>query len=974
MITPEKLYNCTDNGLSILELHYPHIREYADNKKPFKAREGERTPSAYVKEFKTKAGVTVWKITDFGDDGRAIDPIALHMRECNFTFPEAIQDLAQKFNITDELTKAVNRPDIRKKPATAEQKDGETYWEIDQDFSKKECEIMGPLVTPETLKSLNWYRVNYLVSVKNREATYKYSNENYPIFMRECWFTDENGKRDRFYKIYEPLNFEKQWRFQYQPKGKKPKDYINGLDELETAWREFNDQEEALFLKDPANDGKPYKEQKLPEVFICSGERDALCVRSLGFYPIWFNSETYDLSEAQFKKISRFAEIVYNIPDIDETGIRKGKELALKFIDIYTVWLPEELKKFKDHRGYPRKDLRDWMGLKGKESRAKFKILKNIANCAKFWTIKTNSKTGEIKTSIDIECLYEFLRLNGFCSIIDSKTKVSQLVRVVNNTVERKSATEVRSFVREWVYSYGCPKQVRILALSTPLLTDTSLESLPAREFDFIATSPKSQLFFFDNGVFEVNAKEILKIDGVKKGCYVWEEKCLNHSCTLLPDLFKIECKGDYLKSEDYDISIFDTSSKFFCYLINSSRIYWRNELEDGIRDLPPEEAENYLRDNKFSIDGSRLTEDQIKEQKQCLINKIFTIGYFMHQYKDPARAWAAYCMDNVIGENHQCNGRSGKSFLITGLSKFAKMSRISGRNPKVLENQFVFERVDKYTDLLLVDDCDEYLPIKDFYDSMTSGMIINPKQLKSYELDFDESPKFAFTTNYVPKEFDPSSRQRMLYVVFSDYYHQQTEENDYLQTRQIKDDFNKSLFTKDYTDAEWNADANFIMQCVKFYLSVSHLPVKIEPKLDNIIYRKNKSNVSENFMEWAGYYFAENGENVNKEIVRESAFEAFKRFSGVSKITMQKFTRSLKAYCAITDYIEEYNPEELHNSGGRILRKMENPATKAKEVKEMIYIKTKGVPVGNTTPEDDESLKGKSMAELFPDMPIFNP
>ena len=73
---------------------------------------------------------------------------------------------------------------------------------------------------------------------------------------------------------------------------------------------------------------------------------------------------------------------------------------------------------------------------------------------------------------------------------------------------------------------------------------------------------------------------------------------------------------------------------------------------------------------------------------------------------------------------------------------------------------------------MVLVDDCAEYLPIKEFYDSISMDMTINAKNVASYTLPFEESPKFAFTTNYVPKEFNQSSRQRMLYLVFSDYYH----------------------------------------------------------------------------------------------------------------------------------------------------------------------------------------------------------
>ena len=108
--------------------------------------------------------------------------------------------------------------------------------------------------------------------------------------------------------------------------------------------------------------------------------------------------------------------------------------------------------------------------------------------------------------------------------------------------------------------------------------------------------------------------------------------------------------------------------------------------------------------------------------------------------------------------------------------------------------------------------------------------MTVNPKNNQSFTIPFEESPKIAFTTNYVPADFDPSSEARLLYMVFSDYYHQKTEDNDYLESRSIRDDFGKDLFSKTYSEEEWNQDLNFILQCVKFYLSVSGEPVKLLP------------------------------------------------------------------------------------------------------------------------------------------------
>lgn len=86
------------------------------------------------------------------------------------------------------------------------------------------------------------------------------------------------------------------------------------------------------------------------------------------------------------------------------------------------------------------------------------------------------------------------------------------------------------------------------------------------------------------------------------------------------------------------------------------------------------------------------------------------------------------------------------------------KTVKLSGRNPKLMDNPHVFDQVSQFTDLLLVDDCDRYLNLGLFYDNITSDMTVNPKNNRSFTIGFDESPKLAFTTNYVPSDFDPSS------------------------------------------------------------------------------------------------------------------------------------------------------------------------------------------------------------------------
>ncbi len=704
----------------------------------------------------------------------------------------------------------------------------------------------------------------------------------------------------------------------------------------------MNDREEKLFFSDPANEGKPYKEKKLPEAFICSGERDSLCVRSLGYFPLWFNSETYTVSSEDFDEIKKYVETIYNIPDIDATGRAKGTELALRFIDIHTIWLPEQLTKYRDNRGHARKDFRDWMEIW--KTNADFRGLLKLATPAKFWIESRNEKTGRKKYSIDISCLHEFLILNGFYTLKNKHAPGTQFVRIIGSIVKLVTPKEIRDFVHDWSIKTQQERELRNLILSTPTLSAGAIDNLREIDPDFTNYTDKSQFFYFPKFSIEVTGSELIRHDNRSSftGRYVWEENVIEHNIDLLPDMFKISHPDGAYNSEDFDITILENSSKYFRYLINSSRLYWRKELEESLDQLPAEEADAYRKAHKFDIAGPNLTLAEIQEQKQCLINKIFTIGFMMHRYKSESRAWAPFVMDNVIGENDQCNGRSGKSFMLRALSYFTKWLKLSGRNPKLLENQFAFEQVNKHLGIVVVDDCDEYLPFRQFYDNITSDITINTKNVSAYTLPFNEAPKFAFTTNYVPKEFDSSSVGRMLFVVFSDYYHVQTEENNYLETRQISTDFNKDLQGSTYTEEEWQADINFILQCVRFYLSVSHLPVKIEPRMDNIIFRKYLRDMSDNFREWAEMYFGEESDHLDTEIVREQAFEDYKRFSGVSKITMQKFSKSLRGFCYTCEYIDSLNPEDLHNSGHRIMRRIEDPITRQKIQKEMIYLRSK--------------------------------
>lgn len=111
MITVEQLYAGTREGLDIILSVYPQAEVCVSNPKAkFKARESERTPSAMLMATTDKNGNRVWKMIDYGDEGHALSPVDVWMKERGINrFGEAVLQIAETFNVRSDINKTQNR-------------------------------------------------------------------------------------------------------------------------------------------------------------------------------------------------------------------------------------------------------------------------------------------------------------------------------------------------------------------------------------------------------------------------------------------------------------------------------------------------------------------------------------------------------------------------------------------------------------------------------------------------------------------------------------------------------------------------------------------------------------------------------------------------------------------------------------------------------------------------------------------------
>lgn len=920
----DQLLDHTNGGLDIIRRLYPEC-EKGNKFVHFKLRE-EATASVNV----FKSG-DLYLVKDHGDGKKAMNAIDLVMEHESISFSDALKWIAQEFQVSGNAT-AFNRPQLEFKKATKDQKPGEYYYEF-KDFTEKELAVLGPLVTAEICAEYHLRSVESFTQIKQYKDHHKYgndtmqiitkSNENYPIFVFDF---------DTWQKIYQPLNQDKQYRFRYV--GSKPRDFVFGLDTLKDKLDQYREE----------YDG-PEPDIKLPNIIIASGDRDALNVASLGYPVIWLNSESAKLEYSTYKTLLDFADVILYLGDIDDTGVKETISLALQYIHIKIIWLPEWLKNYT-YRGKPRKDFKDYVDYTFKPEdperlARQFKGLVQDALPARFWDYDPSKKQ---PYSLNNEACYRFLTYNGFYLFEEEDAKDPySFIRIDKGVVERLKYHHIANFPAEYIKSkrIGIPL-LNFIHRSTQL-SEKNLSNIQEKKVDFSDSSYDHQLMFFNNKIWKVTAEGTTEHNYGDLETHVWKDKIIDHSVKVNKQpAFKITHDGTR-----YDIVILTPDNQFLNYLINTSRVHWRKcgdaPFKHRLKEINTEDPEEYNRQataikkdqaayreaNKFNIAEEGLTDEEIQEQKEQLINKIFAYGYLLHKKKVVHKAWCVYAMDRRISSISESNGGSGKSILFNMAVRSVLLSNMyrDGRDPKQHKNNHIYEGITKNSDYVVYDDADSFFPFTSMFTQVTGDLPVNPKHGKQYIVPFTDSPKFAVTTNYGLFNTDPSTSRRVLFTEFSDYYHHISDLDD--QPYTPVDDFGKTIFAQ-FDEKEWNEFFNVSAEALQFFLSQDN--VKINPPGANIEKRNALQDMGDSFKDWADNYFTE--DLLDEVISKLDATNHFENHTKIKNWSPQRFKKSLISWCKFNGY--EFNPEDKRNNGKRIV--YNNFGTS----QEGIYIRTK--------------------------------
>lgn len=960
-----------DGGLAYIFERYPNAKGCENSRKKFAVR-AENSPSASLKQLSDGR----WIVTDFGGDSKGRDAIKIAMFEDSIDFKEAIHRVAAFYNVAGAKSDDI-RATFNEWVALPDEQEGS----INVKFKELELHEIKAVLTESAYKALGkeekrfeaakqlfaYYHFKALSSFTmtkegvTREWT---ANERFPIL-----YIDEG----EFGKIYKPFD-DKKYRFMYR--GNKPKNFIHGLqqhtDFVKSKQSEESDADYEKMSDDEKEKARKKSREKIPEIIMCSGGSDAINCAALGYKVVWRNSESEEFRGEDYKSLEKLTDCIMNLPDIDATGIDAGHKLAMQYLDMKTIWLPEEMLSEKDATGKPlKKDLRDWLRMPSKENPYKsngeweFKQLVQTSLMYRFWDyeLKLNKDGDPIRKfgrfvyeyKPSNVRMYNFLYRNGFARyILPNENDRFIFVQVQKGVVKEVTWEVMKDFVNKFLANINGNEDLRNSFYRSPQLSESSLSNLQQTTLDFCHYGPDFQYLFFEKNSWRVTANGIEDIKQAANGKVVWEKKILKQQkSTVLPEPFVIKREPN----GDWDIEVKDNSCLFLQFIIQTARVHWRKELEERLRfaelydtaakqekyiqennltkdDLKSllgisyKDQKEYLEKYRFAIDGQHLTDEEVHDQKIHLINRIYCIGYVLHRFKFRNRPWAVWTMDNKLSNDGEAHGGAGKSILTFAIKLFLQTFILPGRQLDSGKMDFIFDGLTPEHDLILSDDTSQYADFRSFYEHITSDMVVGRKGLKSVTIPFTESPKFWFNSNFGDRQTEPSDLRRKIYTVFSDYYHKNTDECEYLEDREPKDDFGKQLFD-DFTPDEWNKFYNTMARCLQFYLSTTE---RINPPSGNVQKRNLISTMGEAFRAWADSYFAQEGRRLDEFVVRRIAQESFFAYNK-TKITPQAFMKKLKAWCGFNKYT--LNPDEHKNSGGRIMRKYED------DTEEFIFIKS---------------------------------
>lgn len=430
-----------------------------------------------------------------------------------------------------------------------------------------------------------------------------------------------------------------------------------------------------------------------------------------------------------------------------------------------------------------------------------------------FWDVNSNKKT-----CINVYKLQQFLSNVGgfFLYFYDKTSRLFKMIRMKDGFVEESSPQQIKSFIKEYIMGLPdsfdgglTPEALMEIVYNGQgrFFNENILEFMEVANPVFLKSERDMAYFPFNNGVITIHKDEITLKSYTELNKAIWRNQVIDF---------------DIVVDQDFD-------------LIKSEYFHFVNKI---------------------------CGEDQIRID-YCLS----LIGYLLHAYKDAARPYAVILAEET--ESNEDGGGTGKGIFVKALGHLLRTVKVDGKNFK-LDKSFALQRVNLDTQLISIEDCAKTLDFESFNSQITEGSAIEKKNKDELFMDYHDSPKFVFSTNYMLNLKGNHGKRRSKVFEFSPFFGIDITPMDHF----------KHLLFDDWDRDEWIRFYNLMFGCVSIYLQKGIASMEQTPMLKR---KTIRTAYGDEFLEWFIDYIEPKNGNLGKIAMQMTLYNEFVADNGFS-------------------------------------------------------------------------------------------
>ena len=226
----------------------------------------------------------------------------------------------------------------------------------------------------------------------------------------------------------------------------------------------------------------------------------------------------------------------YATKDFTHVEIKRTIESAYANVQNFgTKYYEDEEKmtqmRHKMARGVSTKEIESQLGdieMTERDRQAVITRLEKENTNASFWT---KNEKGVIKI---VHFLFkQFLEDNGFYKFCPQGSKNYVFVRVTNNLIDHTSEKEIKDFILEYLIDKDDMTIYNYFADNTRYFKEDFLTLLSSIDVYFIEDTKDSAYLYYRNCAVKITQTEVLPIDYLDLGGYVWKDHVIDRAFTL---------------------------------------------------------------------------------------------------------------------------------------------------------------------------------------------------------------------------------------------------------------------------------------------------------------------------------------------------------------------------------------------------------------------------------------------------------